>query len=73
MSLRLPWQGCIDSLFSQSEASQAAGREFLIRKNARTVNRDVEVSDKVGPAQITAIAAWGAPHADSNAYLNVLG
>jgi hypothetical protein len=38
----------------------AAGREFLIRKNALTVNQDSEVSDKVGPAQITAIAAWGA-------------
>jgi hypothetical protein len=36
---------------------QAAGREFLIRKNALTVNQDAEVSDKVGPAQITAIAA----------------
>ena len=62
----------IDSLFSQSETSQAAGREFLIRKNARNVDRDADVNDKVGPAQITAIAAWGAPHSDSDAYLKVI-
>jgi len=59
----------IDSLFGLSEASQAAGREFVLRLHARTGNRDVDVNEKVAPAQTAALAAWGAPHSDSYNYL----
>src|SRR3979409_340498 len=41
--------------FTDSEASQAAGREFLKRFLRRTENRDPEVNEKVAPAQIAAI------------------
>jgi len=47
--------------FTQSEESQAAGREFLKRFRLRVENRDPEVDEKVAPAQIEAISEWGAP------------
>jgi pimeloyl-ACP methyl ester carboxylesterase len=59
----------LDAFFTHSPASQAAGHEFLTRLHARTVDRDVSINEKVAPAQIAAFAAWGAPHADANAYL----
>lgn len=62
----------IDSLFSSSAASQAAGREFLARVRARSVNRDSEVNEKVAPAQTAALAAWGVPHPGSDAYLKAI-
>src|SRR5713226_8280705 len=55
--------------FTQSEKSQAAGREFLKRFRLRTENRDPEVNEKVAPAQIEAIGKWGAPQAKSFEYL----
>src|SRR3981081_849169 len=45
--------------FTDSEASQASGREFLKRFLRRTENRDPEVNEKVAPAQIEAIGKWG--------------
>jgi pimeloyl-ACP methyl ester carboxylesterase len=62
----------LDVFFTPSENSQAAGRRFLKRLRARTVNRDIEVNDKVVPAQVAAFAAWGAPSVDSNRYLKRL-
>jgi pimeloyl-ACP methyl ester carboxylesterase len=47
--------------FTPSEASQAAGREFLKRFRLRSKGRDPEVNEKVAPAQIEAIGNWGAP------------
>ena len=47
--------------FSPSEASQAAGRNFLKRFRLRSKDRDPEVSDKVAPAQLEAIVKWGVP------------
>ena len=41
--------------FTESEASQAAGREFLKRFKRRTRDRDPEANEKVAPAQIEAI------------------
>jgi len=55
--------------FTQSERSQAAGREFLKRFRLRTENRDPEVNEKVAPAQIEAIGKWGAPQEKSFDYL----
>ena len=54
--------------FTQSEKSQAAGREFLKRFRLRTENRDPEVNEKVAPAQIEAIGKWGAPQEKSFEY-----
>ena len=47
--------------FTPSEASQAAGREFLKRLRLRSKDRDPEVNERVAPAQIEAIGKWGAP------------
>ena len=55
--------------FTQSETSQAAGRAFLERFRLRAENRDPEVNEKVAPAQIAAISAWGAPREQPFDYL----
>jgi pimeloyl-ACP methyl ester carboxylesterase len=55
--------------FTQSEKSQAAGREFLKRFRLRAENRDPEVNEKVAPAQIAAIGEWGAPREKPFEYL----
>ena len=55
--------------FTESEASQAAGREFLQRFLRRTEKRDPEVNESVAPAQIEAIAKWGMQRKDSYEYL----
>jgi pimeloyl-ACP methyl ester carboxylesterase len=55
--------------FTPTEASQAAGRAFLKRFRLRQEGRDPEVSEKVAPAQITAIGKWGTPRADAFDYL----
>jgi pimeloyl-ACP methyl ester carboxylesterase len=58
--------------FTDSEASQAAGREFLKRLLRRTENRDPEVSEKVAPAQIEAIGEWGVEREGSYEYLKTI-
>src|SRR5712664_4481030 len=55
--------------FTESEASQAAGRDFLKRFKRRARDRDPEVNEKVAPAQIEAIGKWGAQRAGSYDYL----
>jgi pimeloyl-ACP methyl ester carboxylesterase len=55
--------------FGPSEKSQAAGLEFLKRKRLRQVDRDPEVSERVGPRQREAIGKWGAPQDQPFAYL----
>jgi pimeloyl-ACP methyl ester carboxylesterase len=55
--------------FTPTEASQAAGRTFLRRFRLRQEGRDPEVSEKVAPAQITAIGKWGAPRWGAFDYL----
>jgi pimeloyl-ACP methyl ester carboxylesterase len=55
--------------FTQSEASQAAGREFLKRFRRRTESRDPPVNGKVAPAQAEAIGKWGAPQQKPFEYL----
>jgi pimeloyl-ACP methyl ester carboxylesterase len=47
--------------FTASETSRAAGWDFLKRIRQRNVDRDPDVSKKVAPAQIEAMAKWGAP------------
>jgi pimeloyl-ACP methyl ester carboxylesterase len=55
--------------FTDSEKSQAAGREFLKRYLSRIEHRDAAISDKVVPAQIAAVGQWGAHSGERFAYL----
>lgn len=55
--------------FTPSEASQAAGREFLKRLRRRVDNRDPKVNEKVASAQIEALAKWGAQREGAYDYL----
>jgi pimeloyl-ACP methyl ester carboxylesterase len=59
-------------LFTPSEASQAAGKEFLKRKHLRQEGRDPEVNDKVSPAQVEAMDKWGALKKGSYDYLKTI-
>jgi pimeloyl-ACP methyl ester carboxylesterase len=61
------WLG---AFFAPSEASQAAGRAFLNRFRLRTEGRDPGISEQVAPAQLEALAKWGAPHAGAFDYLH---
>jgi pimeloyl-ACP methyl ester carboxylesterase len=59
----------LSGFFTPSETSQAAGRAFLKRFRLRTEGRDPEVGEEVAPAQLAALAKWGAPSADAFNYL----
>ena len=60
----------IDGFFTPSAASQAAGRTFLKRRDARIENRDLPIGDKVQPAQFAALQEWGEPRGQKFAYLS---
>jgi pimeloyl-ACP methyl ester carboxylesterase len=62
----------LNVFFTPSERSQAAGREYLKRFRLRAEDRDPEVSDKVAPAQIEALAKWGVPRENPYDYLKAL-
>ena len=62
----------LNVFFTQSQASQAAGRKFLKRFRLRTKDRDPEVKDKVPPAQRAAIAKWAAPRERPYDYLKTI-
>jgi pimeloyl-ACP methyl ester carboxylesterase len=68
----VPDELLLDVFFTQSQQSQALGREFLTRLRARKVNRDVDVNSKTAPAQAAAIAGWGAPAENANEYLKAI-
>jgi len=55
--------------FTDSDQSQAAGREFLKRYLSRTVDRDAPINDKVVPAQIAAVGEWATSVGERFAYL----
>lgn len=55
--------------FAPTETSQAAGRAFLQRFRQRKENRDPEANDAVAPAQLAALAKWGAQREQPYAYL----
>ena len=59
----------IDGFFTPSAASQAAGRAFLKRRDARVEGRDLEIDDKVQPAQFAALQEWGQPIGERFGYL----
>ena len=56
-----PDQLWLAAFFTRSQASQAAGCEFLKRFRLRTEDRDPEVNERVAPSQLEAIVRWGAP------------
>jgi pimeloyl-ACP methyl ester carboxylesterase len=58
--------------FTPSESSQEAGRAFLKRFRLRREGRDPEVNEKVAPAQVEALAKWGAPRANPFEYLKAI-
>jgi pimeloyl-ACP methyl ester carboxylesterase len=58
--------------FTPSEVSQAAGRAYLKRFRLRVDDRQPEVSDKVAPAQLEALAKWGAPRENPFEYLKAI-
>ena len=47
------------AFFSPSQASQAAGREYMKRLESRKENRDLPVSRSSAEAQLAAIREWG--------------
>lgn len=55
--------------FTPSDASQAAGRQFLRRSQIRTEDRDPQVTEKAALAQRAAIAKWGAKREHAWDYL----
>ena len=59
----------IDGFFTASPESQAAGRAFLKRRDARVEDRDAPINDKVQPAQFAALQEWGNPIGERFAYL----
>jgi len=59
----------IDGFFAASPESQAAGRAFLRRRDARVENRDIPINDRVQPAQFAALQEWGNPVGERFAYL----
>lgn len=60
----------LETFFSPTETSQAAGWKFLERIRARVEGRDVSINEKVIPAQLAAIAEWGTPSEGSYEYLS---
>jgi pimeloyl-ACP methyl ester carboxylesterase len=59
----------MDGFFTASQRSQAAGREFLKRRNARQEGRDIPVNEKVQPAQFAALQEWAKPVGERFDYL----
>jgi pimeloyl-ACP methyl ester carboxylesterase len=55
--------------FTDSEASQAAGRAFLKRYLSRIENRDAPINENVAPVQIAAVGDWGSQPGERFAYL----
>ncbi|WP_420997106.1 alpha/beta fold hydrolase [Cupriavidus sp. 30B13] len=58
--------------FTPSAASQAAGRAWLRRFRQRTAGRDPEAGPAVAPAQLAALARWGAPRPAPFDYLKAI-
>ena len=58
--------------FAPTETSQAAGRAFLERFRLRKANRDPEANGSVAPAQLAALAKWGAQRENPYAYLETI-
>ncbi|WP_109125225.1 alpha/beta hydrolase [Dyella sp. C11] len=59
-------------LFTDSPASQAAGHAYLQRFRSRTLDRDPEANENVAPAQLEALAKWGAPREQPYDYLKTI-
>jgi pimeloyl-ACP methyl ester carboxylesterase len=62
----------MNGLFTTSSASQTAGHEFLTRRDARTIDRDVDPDESVMSAQFSALIEWSQPYGERFAYLKHL-
>ena len=62
----------LEGFFTPTTTSQAAGRAFLQRRDARQENRDLPPDDKVQPAQFAALQEWGKPLGERFAYLKAI-
>ncbi|TRW22531.1 alpha/beta hydrolase [Flavobacterium zepuense] len=62
----------LETLFTPSAASQKAGSQFLNRIRERVVDRDSNITDKVAPAQATAIAGWSQINRGNFDYLKLI-
>ena len=58
--------------FTPSEASQAAGRQFLQRFLARQQDRDPQANDQVAGAQLAALSKWGVQRTGAYDYLKTI-
>jgi pimeloyl-ACP methyl ester carboxylesterase len=58
--------------FSESAASQTAGREFLKRFLRRIENRDPQASEQAASAQLEALGKWGVQREGSYKYLETI-
>jgi len=58
--------------FTQSEASQAAGRAFLARAKARTIDRDPDSGKAITDPQARALITWCATKDPENAILKAI-
>lgn len=68
----VPDEVWLDGFFTPTPRSQNAAHSFLARIRARTQDRDVPINDLVAPAQLAAVAEWGAPREGSYDYLSSL-
>lgn len=59
-------------MFSPSAAGQAAGHAFLARLRQRQIDRDLPPSAEVAPAQLAAVAEWGADRGGDYSYLEAI-
>ena len=55
-----PFTLLLAALFAHSEASQAAGRNYIKRLESRTQDRDLPITKRSAEAQLAALKEWGA-------------
>ena len=62
----------MNGFFTETTTSRTSGHEFLKRRDARTVDRDVEPKESVMSAQFSALIEWSQPYGERFAYLKHL-
>jgi pimeloyl-ACP methyl ester carboxylesterase len=59
----------MSGLFTETTTSRTAGSEFVKRRDARMINRDIEPGESVLSAQFSALIEWSRPYGERFAYL----
>jgi pimeloyl-ACP methyl ester carboxylesterase len=62
----------MNGFFTETITSQIAGHEFLKRRDARMIDRDIEPKESVMSAQFSALIEWSQPYGERFAYLKHL-